>query len=361
MRNLYYIFVHGISGWGSYDKVYDRMPYWGMFGGDLITYLRSQGFAAFAASVAPIGSAWDRACELYAQISGNRTDYGAAHSTANRHERFGRDFTGRPLIPEWGPDTRLVLLGHSFGGATVRLFSELLAHGDRNEQAAAPADQLSGLFSGGMAERIHSIVTLASPMNGTAAYDMFLDEEFDPSQVKVPLWSRVGPKMVSMGTKPRQDGRAKSDYANFDMHIDNALKLNERISTLPDVYYFSVPCSATVRRPDGTQAPDHAKTEPLFVMSSYQIGQYSGKTQGGFVIDEKWHENDGLVNTFSAMAPIGAPQKALDRTDLRPGIWNVFPTYDGDHMSLQGGLMRKHEIREFYTGLLEMIESTFSG
>ena len=31
-----YIFVHGLSGWGSYDKTYKRMPYWGMFGADLL-------------------------------------------------------------------------------------------------------------------------------------------------------------------------------------------------------------------------------------------------------------------------------------------------------------------------------------
>ena len=61
-----YVFVHGLSGWGSYDKTYRRMPYWGMFGGDLMKYLRGQGFSCAAASVAPEGSAWDRACELYA-------------------------------------------------------------------------------------------------------------------------------------------------------------------------------------------------------------------------------------------------------------------------------------------------------
>ena len=42
-----YIFVHGLSGWGSYDKTYKRMPYWGMFTGDLMKYLRSQGFSRF--------------------------------------------------------------------------------------------------------------------------------------------------------------------------------------------------------------------------------------------------------------------------------------------------------------------------
>ena len=48
-----YIFVHGLSGWGSYDKTYKRMPYWGMFGGDLMKFLRAQGFSCYAASVSP--------------------------------------------------------------------------------------------------------------------------------------------------------------------------------------------------------------------------------------------------------------------------------------------------------------------
>ena len=65
MDGLRFIFVHGLSGWGSYDAAYRRMPYWGMRGGDLIAFLREKGFDCYAASVAPTGSAWDRACELY--------------------------------------------------------------------------------------------------------------------------------------------------------------------------------------------------------------------------------------------------------------------------------------------------------
>lgn len=34
MSGLRFIFVHGLSGWGSYDKAYRRMPHWGMRGGD---------------------------------------------------------------------------------------------------------------------------------------------------------------------------------------------------------------------------------------------------------------------------------------------------------------------------------------
>ena len=215
-----YIFVHGLSGWGSYDKAYKRMPYWGMRGGDLIRFLREQGYDCYAASVAPTGSAWDRACELYAQLAGLRVDYGEEHSRRN---------------------------------------------------------------------------------------------------------------------------------------IDHAAELNRRISTLPYAYFFSVPCSITKYQEDGTCLPDK-ETEPMFVMRSCQIGAYKGKTAGGTLIDESWRENDGLVNTVSAMAPMRAPSKTLDRAHIVPGVWNVFPVIHGDHMWLQGGLLRKHDIRRFYMDLLGMID-----
>ncbi|MBQ6531872.1 MAG: hypothetical protein IJI33_02645 [Solobacterium sp.] len=357
MSELQFVFVHGLSGWGSYDDNYRKMPYWGMRGGDLMVYLRSQGFACYAASVAPAGSAWDRACELYAQLAGTRTDYGRAHSTAFQHERFGRDFTGRPLLPEWHDSTRLVLLGHSFGGAAVRLFSALMAEGSEEEKKATEPADLCPLFAGGMAGRIHTLVTLAAPMNGTTAYDMFEDPAFDPAAVKVPWWSGYLAAMMARGTKPAPDGRDRRDYAAYDMHIDNALAMNARIPTLADTYYYSVPCCATRRLADGTCVPVK-EMEPLFVMRSAQIGAYRGMTAGGVCIDESWRDNDGLVNTVSAMVPDGAPSASLDRNDIRPGIWNVFPVLEADHMYLQGGLMCRHDIRPFYLDLLDLIVKT---
>lgn len=126
-EKMTFVFVHGFQGWGSYDKRYRKMPYWGMRGGDLIAWLNGKGYPAYAASVSPIGSAWDRACELYAQFAGTRVDYGAVHSREYRHDRYGEDYTGRALIPRFDADTKLVLIGHSFGGATVNLFTELMA------------------------------------------------------------------------------------------------------------------------------------------------------------------------------------------------------------------------------------------
>ena len=76
---------------------------------------------------------------------------------------------------------------------------------------------------------------------------------------------------------------------------------------------------------------------------------------GGLVIDESWKENDGLVNTISARAPSSAPAQAFDKEKIVPGVWNIMPTYHGDHMSLQGGLMKKNDVKDFYMDLLQLI------
>ena len=351
-----YIFVHGLSGWGSYDRNYQRIPYWGMFGGDLIKYLRGRGFSCFAASVSPEGSAWDRACELYAQLTGTLTDYGRAHSEHRGHERFGPDFTGRPLIPDWGKGKKLVLIGHSFGGATARLFSELLANGDETERKACQTEDISPFFLGGQGARLRALVTLAAPTNGTTAYDLYLDSNFDPNAVKISRADRFWGGFFRNRPRTERDGRSEEDFADFDMHIDNALALNARIGTLTNVYYFAVPCSATEAK-DDKQRPVRSVMEAMFRLSSIRMGAYSGVTAGGFVIDDSWKENDGLVNTVSAGAPIGAPSKAFFPDAIEPGIWQVMPKVRGDHMSLQGGMMKRKDIRPFYSELLEMIDS----
>ena len=133
-----------------------------MRGGDPMSFLREQGYDCHAASVAPTGIARDRASELYAQLAGTRVDYKEAHCRRFHHDRFGRDLTSCPLIPSWNEETRLVLPGHSFGGATVRLLSELLAYGNAAEKNTSDP---SPLFLNGMEGRIHGIVALASPMN----------------------------------------------------------------------------------------------------------------------------------------------------------------------------------------------------
>lgn len=356
MPHLTYVFCHGLNGWGRYDKQYEKKSYWGGDSGDAVAKLRDLGFDTYAASVAPQGSAWDRACELYAQIAGTRVDYGKAHSEACHHDRYGRDFSGDPLIPAWNDDTRLVLIGHSFGGATIRLLGELLAQGSEEERAATPAAERSALFDGGMAERIFAIVTLAAPTNGTTAYDMTSDPTFDTRRVKLPLRYRLMDRVLKAHTKIKTDGRDERDWASWDMQLDNAQALNARIHTLPHVYYLSYAADATMARGDGTRTPDLSLIDPLFAKTSANMARYCGTTKQGCVVDESWHANDGLVNTLSARAPFGAPSKPLDRSDIKPGIWNVAPDLHVDHGYFQGGFITKHDPFLFYQDLVQLVD-----
>ena len=97
--------------------------------------------------------------------------------------------------------------------------------------------------------------------------------------------------------------------------------------------------------------------EPLFRAASKRMGCYTGVTPNGYVVDESWQMNDGLVNTKSAMAPFNAPQQQIDRDNIQPGIWNILPTHEGDHMSLMGGLLKNHPVREVYLDLLDLVTS----
>ena len=349
--NYTYVFCHGLSGWGSYDKQNKYLPYWGMRTGDLMEYLNSQGFNCVSASVAPQGSAWDRACELYAQLTGGVVDYGKEHSERCKHERFGTDYSENPLIEKWDSENKINLLGHSFGGATVRLMCELLANGSEAETKATEKDDISPLFTGGKADYINSITALASPHNGTTAYDIDHEEEAGSA------YQNFLSNIMAGSTEPEADGRVDYDFANYDMYIDNALELNSKIETLKNVYYFSVPCNASVKQKDGTYLPDEEKMEAMFVRSSILMGKHTETTPKGFEVDETWFMNDGLVNTVSAYAPFEAPQKEYEEGNVERGIWNIMPTYDGDHLSLQGGLTIKNEVKEYYVNHLEMINS----
>ena len=75
----------------------------------------------------------------------------------------------KPLFEGWSADKKINLVGHSFGGATIRLFLDILADGSAQEQAAAKADgaEVSPFFQGGKADWVYSLTTLAAPHNGT--------------------------------------------------------------------------------------------------------------------------------------------------------------------------------------------------
>lgn len=347
-----YIFVHGLIGWGE-DSFMDKIvSYFGTFGGSLMPYLRSVGIDCHAATVRPEGSAWDRACELYAQLTGTRTDYGEAHSRHCLHTRYGADYTGRPLIDAFDAEHKINLIGHSFGGATILQFLELLANGDETERETS-GENVSPLFEGGKADWVYSLTTLASPTNGTTLYELANPETVStqrfnsrPAQFLLDLTSVITVKKSRLFT----------DTAVYDMQVDRAIELADSCETIGSVYYFSVPCTHAQPNEKGNYVP---KSDMVFILKPFSraLGAFQGVTAGGVEIDERWKENDGLVNTISERAPFHAPQKDIDMDNIEPGVWNVFPTLNADHMFFSGGFFRTTDIRSYFVDYVQFINT----
>ncbi len=138
------VLVHGLLGFGP--KELGPLNYWGA------AFKVPSPLPRFEASVGPLSSAHDRACELAAQIKGARVDYGAEHAKREGHARHGRDYTGQGFVPDWSGDEPLHLIGHSLGSPTIRCLQHLLAidywNWGSDERWIASLTTLSGVSNG---------------------------------------------------------------------------------------------------------------------------------------------------------------------------------------------------------------------
>ena len=373
------VFVHGLFGWGSDEGINRKLPYWGATTGDLTVYLNDLGFESYSASVGPISSAWDRACELYARLTGTRVDYGQAHSQKANHRRFGRTYT-EPLVEGWSTERKIHLVGHSFGGNTIRLFVHLLAHGDAQERAATAADDLSPLFVGGNAGLVQSVTTFCSPHNGTMFFDASERYKLLPV-MKAIAYNYVG----LMGRSPAEGGsvdfhleqyglsdtpgqkdayplhRAKKAYkenrdnTEYDMGREGAEKLNGYIEICPNVYYFSYAYNAVTR----SKSDKHNKVSetdfPALRATSSLILFYNRFQRKP---EDRSTQNDGLVQIESALHPSDEPFQTFDPEQIRPGIWNVMPVQTGDHGTPIGLFADPEKTHALYLELISLLRQT---
>lgn len=421
--------IHGFLGWASEDYVDAIMPYWGMANGDMIAYMNSLGANAVAANVGPLSSCWDRCCELYAQLTGTRTDYGQAHCSrvisefknvgcTCGHERYGRDYTGRPIIDNWGPickngkvtgwyDNKINLVGHSFGGPTSAYFLYLLAEGNQAErdwakqQAAKNGgdwhDYCSPLFWGDYEGEnlVCSIVSLAGVLNGTTFIDTCDSSAICVTTLMDLMANAIGgtPFNGVYDFQLEQFGITKSnnpdysytldfirsakfldgyDNALYDLSIAGCNKLKLGWECYDNVYYYAYAGNTTFEEPvSGDQLPT-GKTWFMFVPFAQRMGYYTNSNEvvtdiyGNkyCVIDKEWLPNDGMVNTKTASYVFGCPHKNWDGV-AQPGMWMTMPLRGYDHMDFCGGLFDitnpASETKAFFKEVLDMISIATNG
>ena len=392
------VYVHGLMGWGEHDQIYSAVPYWGL-STDLMPYMTGKGYESYAASVGPLSSAWDRACELYAQLTGTTVDYGAAHAAEYGHARYGATYN-KPLFEGWSASKKINLVGHSFGGATIRLFLDILADGSAEEQAAAKAagTEVSPFFQGGKADWVYSLTTLAAPHNGTTFLECCGDMTQFAAEASTTMAKLLGIsdfkgvydfQLEQFGFY-RKDGETvlealdrvlHSDFLSHndnvfrDLTIDRALELNDDIEIQPNVYYFSYAGDKTRQSTLTGERTSAVDMTPLFVPFANQMcGYYDQTTAGGFRIDKSWAPNDGLVNTVSALYPTDSAGRCLTKSGktgyvqqdgysnvgYQPGVWNVMPVRHYDHGNFIAGMpvpdlasQSIPALRQFYLGLMD--------
>ncbi|TYZ68963.1 hypothetical protein PybrP1_000167, partial [[Pythium] brassicae (nom. inval.)] len=285
----------------------------------------AQGYTVYTAAVGPFSSNWDRACELYAQIKGGQVDYGTKHAAKHGHTRTGRTYAG--LYPEWGnvvngKVNKVHLIGHSMGGQTIRMLTQLLNKGSAGAPVVEDASS-SALFAGGK-DWVHSITTISTSNQGTTFANGISEIGDSVKNLLVGVLSvlNVGGSTAQMlydakldqwGITAKRSGESLGDYMErvfsspifkpgfkdvslWSLSTPGATEENTWVKTLPNVYYYSYATSDTFGARDwllrAIQLP-----HPLTMLLPLQpLGVFLGSRyapNAGF--STSWQENDGVV------------------------------------------------------------------
>jgi triacylglycerol lipase len=370
------VLVHGMFGWGDDEGINDRLPYWGANTCNIEQHYTELGYKVYAASVGPVSSAWDRACELYARLTGGVVDYGKVHSEKSNHRRYGR-FYDKPLVKEWDKDHKIHLVGHSFGGNAIRLLAYLLTYGCP-EEVEGTEENVSELFKGGHEELIASVTTICSPHNGTTTF-LVADKLKILPVMKFIAYNYIGffgrspaegtifdfhLEQYGMSDTPgKKDAyplrRAKKafnhnkDNCEYDMCPEGAKKLNDLIEISPNIYYFSYSYNDVSSNFTGSVHVAGNCNFPFLTYTSTLVLIYNRFFKKDKNLKYEDYCNDGLVDLTSALHPDDEPHIRFNSDDIKPGIWNVMKPRIGDHGTPIGLLAPVEDTFKLYDSMFK--------
>ena len=393
VRSEAFVFCHGMLGFGEDELINKFMPYWGGLSGSIPKRLRKQGYEAVAPSFSSIGGAWDRACEVYAALTGTRVDYGIAHSKKYGHARYGKTYE-KAALPNWGKIAddgeiqRIHLFGHSFGGATVRMLSHLMTYGSEEERAVTDPDDLSPLFAGGKGDWLKTVTAIAGPFDGTTVIDAIgilvptlkvisfvgfanimgntpfrkiYDMQLTQWKITSDRDKRAHPLYIGRLDRVRKFWKSHDDCF-WDLCLAGAKELNEFLESNPHAYQFSISTDSSKQKKNGNYKM-RASTLFPFIITGNMMGKYDYDRTLGQPLSDEWKASDGCSNTHSALFPSDEPHAFYKdvKDNLQKGVWTAMPVWQGDHMDVVGlspwALVNPIKYRRYYKNYIKMLMS----
>ncbi|CAA2985286.1 Phospholipase A(1) [Olea europaea subsp. europaea] len=347
------VLVHGIFGFGK-----GRLGSLSYFAG-----AEKKDDKVLVPDLGSLTSIYDRARELFYYLKGGQVDYGEEHSKACGHSQFGRTYR-KGNYPGWDENHPIHFVGHSAGAQVVRVLQQMLADKafkgfeNTSENWVLSITSLSGAFNGttrtyldGMQPEDGRSLTPISLLQlcrlGVIIYDWFDIpwlkayynfgfDHFNMSRKKVGIQGLVYNLLRNNGPF------ATGDWILPDLTITGSIRLNSRIHTFPNTYYFSYATKRT-RKIMGITVPSGIwGIHPLLFIRVLQMSQWQHPPDvtppyKGYR-DKDWWDNDGALNTISMTHPrfpVEHPSRYVVKDSecqpLQPGIW-YYKIVEGDHI-----------------------------
>lgn len=393
MSNRYpIVFIHGLYGWGDSDRLYSHLPYWGAHQKyELVHHFREMGYEAFNPSVGPLNSAWDRCCEIWAYLMGGTVDYGKVHSEKYGHARYGRTYE-HGALEDWGAKgdhEKIHIIGHSFGGPTVKMFADLIAFGSQEEIDGTPAEELSGLFKANKPQKVQSCTTLSGVNNGTTFASMLriggmvyvsfslLTLVAAIGETNAAKWYDFHMQQFGFGKEPKDIQKGKLHFpwtpsylkkiAHFASLREDSIahelgvivqtEINQKQRTAPNTYYFARRASCYDHDENGNITGLNSKYKWAKAMADLCKKSATMKYVKPYGCDKTWEDNDGIVNVIGQSAPLNAPHKDYEEGEqVKPGLWYNFPVVMSDHLGWAGILEDMTEYTQYYDDMIQFLQ-----